>query len=842
MSILRNGWVPHMSVCIFAALWADTTLALNTSQSQYLRIELPGDERILSLAEVQVYENGINIAGQGKATQSSTSSGALAERAIDGNTNGDYFARSVSSTSSEGHSWWELNLGKEHRVSSVVLYNRADCCGDRIAPARIQLLTKERDVIWEHVVREPRPRYQFETSSGVAALRPGNPNLLRNSSFQQQTNALLPDYWDLHHSAALTFDNLHAQYGIDDTTPSPVAGTKVLKVTNSDSHFPHLNVMPRRIHSPLSNSAYTFSVYLKAEREGMEYKVVRAWADTESVTYKLTTEWRRYSTTFTGVRGNASPIQPIMYFPAQGTYYVSAPQLEKGDAATAFHPSLEDELPTAPRNSSREQLKHFLTNASKVFTSYQQASVSTYFEYNYYTSQPIARLILARESAATPKLLIQCTDVNNVNISMPLHGDLVAHQDSQTAVDVSIRDLSPGEYTCIVSPGQGITKRTVTSVKLVKRPPNTTEVRINQLRRIMFINEEPFHIVGMGVGSWKSPPDWYFKDLATHGINTVFYTRPSDKNGEYDVQNVEGFVSGAARHGLKAIIGIPLAGAKSANWRQRLAGFAKLIAQFKDNSTVIGWFPVDEPAAHTWRDEEILEIHDSIKHLDPYRLIFINWAYDGIPTVIGQEPRGTLHSTDVYSSDYYPFTGQGHNLEGFTSTSIRTLSTARMRNRLSHSWIQLYGSMDAWREPTGDELNYMAYLNLIYGGYISYWDTKSNSKDTWARLASVNREVKHLSEELFFNPEARELLSPTAKANFFLSAWKQGQHIFLIVAHNGDQTETFTYEASSLAVNRTLHAKNLFGMGEVPIMNGRIQDAFRSFECKVYVLSGIPAL
>ncbi|MBL8037702.1 MAG: discoidin domain-containing protein [Nitrospira sp.] len=838
----RTNGTLNVFFILVALLFNETTLAANAIRSQYLRIELPGDERVLSLAEVQVYEEATNIAQQGKATQSSTAGGALAERAIDGNTNGDYFAHSVSSTSSEGNSWWELDLGKERRVSSVVLYNRADCCRDRIAPARIQLLTTGRDVVWEHVIREPSARYQFETFSAAATLHRVSPNLLRNSSFQQQTNSLLPDYWDLHHSAALTFDNLHDQYGIADKSPSPVAGAKVLKVTNSESHFPHLSVMPKKIRSPLSNSAYTFSVYLKAEQDGMEYRVMRAWADGESVTYKLTTEWRRYSTTFNGVRGNASPIQPIMFFPTQGTYYVSAPQLERGDTATEFHPSLEDEVHADTRSSSREQLKNLLTTTSSAFTSYQQANVSAYFEYNYYTSQPIARLILTREPGETPELLIRCTDGINRNVSIPLHGDIAVHQNSQTTVDVPISDLPPGEYTCLVSSKDENTKHMTTSARLVKQPPSATEVRINQLRRTMSINEKPFHIIGMGVGSWKSPPDWYFRDLAAHGINTVFYTRPSDKNGDYDFHDVEGFVSGAARHGLKAIIGIPLAGAKAANWRQRLAGFSKLVSRFKNSSTVIGWFPVDEPAAHTWRDDELMEIHDAIKRLDPYRLIFINWAYDGVPTMIGQEPRGTLHSTDVYSSDYYPFTGQGHNLEGFTSTTIRALSTARIRKRLSHSWIQLYGSMDAWREPTGDELNYMAYLNLIYGGYISYWDTKSNSKDTWARLTTINREVKLLSEELFFNPGARELFYPSTKINFFFSAWKQGERIFLIVAHNGTETETFTYEAAPLVANRTLRTKNYFGTGEIPVVNGHIQDVFRPFECKVYVLDGAPAL
>jgi len=827
-----------MFVFVFTALCTETTLAANTRQSQYLRIELPGDERVLSLAEVQVYEDGINIAGQGKATQSSTSGGALAERAIDGNTNGDYFAHSVSSTSGAGSSWWELDLGGEHRVSSVALYNRVDCCGDRIKPARVLLLTKKREVVWEHAIREHRDRYQFELSAAVKASQRISPNVLRNSSFQQQTNYRLPDFWDLHHAAALTFDNLHDHYGIDDNISSPMAGTKVLRLTNSESNFFHLNVMPRKILSLVSNTDYTFSVYLKAERDDMEYKVARAWADGESVTYKLSTDWKRYSTTFTGEEGSSSPIQPIMFFPSRGTYYISAPQLERGRTATQFDPSIEDVMHENSDKSAAAQLKNLLVTVSNAFTRSQPAKTSAYFEYNYYTSQRIARLILPRAQDSEPTILIRCTDGRDQTRRIPLQGDIVVHQDSKTLVDVSISDLPPGEYACIVVPHQEKARHIASSVKLVKHPPSHTEVRINHLRRGIRINEKPFHIIGMGVGSWKSPPDWYFKDLATHGINTVFYTRPPDKSGEYNFQDVDVFVSGAARQGLKVIIGIPLAGEKPSNFRLRLTSFSRVISRFKDSASVIGWFPVDEPAAHTWQDNELLEIYDTIKRLDPYRLIIINWAYDGIPTVIGQEPRGTLKSTDIYSSDYYPFAGRGHSIEGFTSTAIRALSTARISSKLSHSWIQLYGGMDAWREPTGDELTYMVYLNLMYGGYISYWDTKSNSRDTWARLAVIHRDTQLLSEELFSNPEAHELHPPSAKDNFFLSAWKQGHRIFLIVAHNGNETEAFSHTTTLLGGSRTILARNLFGSGGIPVVNGHLQDTFRPFECKVYVLDG----
>ncbi|WP_115868331.1 carbohydrate-binding protein, partial [Marinoscillum furvescens] len=74
---------------------------------------------VVSVAEVK------NLALSGTATQSTTAYGGEAARAIDGNTNGNYNNNSVSHTSHEdGLKWWQVDLGKDHVISSVVIHNR----------------------------------------------------------------------------------------------------------------------------------------------------------------------------------------------------------------------------------------------------------------------------------------------------------------------------------------------------------------------------------------------------------------------------------------------------------------------------------------------------------------------------------------------------------------------------------------------------------------------------------------------------------------------------------------------------------------------------------------------
>ena len=54
---------------------------------------------------------------------------------MDGNTDGSFFNGSVTATNLEANPWWQVDLGASTTVSSVVVWNRTDCCG--VAPRRL---------------------------------------------------------------------------------------------------------------------------------------------------------------------------------------------------------------------------------------------------------------------------------------------------------------------------------------------------------------------------------------------------------------------------------------------------------------------------------------------------------------------------------------------------------------------------------------------------------------------------------------------------------------------------------------------------------------------------------
>ncbi|ADG66204.1 membrane-bound dehydrogenase domain protein [Planctopirus limnophila DSM 3776] len=93
---------------------------------RFVRIELPGEKRILTLAEVEVFSAGKNIAREGKATQSSTHGDGVASRAVDGNKHPDWSKGGQTHTSDDGEQqpWWELDLGKPANIEKIAVWNR----------------------------------------------------------------------------------------------------------------------------------------------------------------------------------------------------------------------------------------------------------------------------------------------------------------------------------------------------------------------------------------------------------------------------------------------------------------------------------------------------------------------------------------------------------------------------------------------------------------------------------------------------------------------------------------------------------------------------------------------
>lgn len=140
-------------------------------RARHVRIALPGKDKIIHLAEVEIFSGGVNVATKGTAKQSSIASGGEAKRAIDGNTDGNYEKNSVSHTGTEKDPWFEIDLGSELPIEKITIWNRTDGgTSERLQGYEVSLLDASRSVVW---TESPK-----DVPSPSTAFAPGGPALI----------------------------------------------------------------------------------------------------------------------------------------------------------------------------------------------------------------------------------------------------------------------------------------------------------------------------------------------------------------------------------------------------------------------------------------------------------------------------------------------------------------------------------------------------------------------------------------------------------------------------------------------------------------------------------------
>jgi putative heme-binding domain-containing protein len=152
---------------------------------RYVRIELPGRGRTLTLAEVEVWSGGRNVARDGKASQRSTAHGGNAARAIDGQTSGAYGDGGQTHTRENGRDpWWEVDLGTEIPIESIVVFNRTDGdLGKRLEGFRLAVLDSGRSEV--HSRKDiPAPREKVVLDLGGGGLE----SLVRRAAMEALTS------------------------------------------------------------------------------------------------------------------------------------------------------------------------------------------------------------------------------------------------------------------------------------------------------------------------------------------------------------------------------------------------------------------------------------------------------------------------------------------------------------------------------------------------------------------------------------------------------------------------------------------------------------------------------
>gem|GEM_PF-980458 len=149
-------------------------------KGQFVRVELKGAKKTLSVAELQVFSGGANVALKKEAKQNATGAGGVASRGVDGNTDGNWGGKSVTHTpGNKRDPWWEVDLGQEYAVDKIVIWNRTGGrIGDRLNGCVISLLATDRKPVWTVTCPKPGDKREFTVGPPPNPLETGIKNMI----------------------------------------------------------------------------------------------------------------------------------------------------------------------------------------------------------------------------------------------------------------------------------------------------------------------------------------------------------------------------------------------------------------------------------------------------------------------------------------------------------------------------------------------------------------------------------------------------------------------------------------------------------------------------------------
>jgi len=99
-----------------------------------------------------------NLALSGQASQSTTRHGGDANKAIDNNTNGNWSAGSITHTATQNNAWWQVELAQTSEIDRIEIYNRTNCCSDRLSNFTVSVLNENDAVVWsQFYANHPSP-------------------------------------------------------------------------------------------------------------------------------------------------------------------------------------------------------------------------------------------------------------------------------------------------------------------------------------------------------------------------------------------------------------------------------------------------------------------------------------------------------------------------------------------------------------------------------------------------------------------------------------------------------------------------------------------------------------
>ena len=178
---------------------------------RYVKLMTNEERTYLSLAEVQVFSDGKNVALQGKATQSVPDKKMGAAMAIDNRLTADgyrtedgKYARSMVRTrGKKGPAWWQVDLGKTCEIDRIVVHSPTTY-SQRMNPFYVMVLNESEDpandLVWESALIQQPPSPSLEltdSDSKSLIIKTATTDMLDHEDMVQDSLLSTPAGWNL---------------------------------------------------------------------------------------------------------------------------------------------------------------------------------------------------------------------------------------------------------------------------------------------------------------------------------------------------------------------------------------------------------------------------------------------------------------------------------------------------------------------------------------------------------------------------------------------------------------------------------------------------------------------
>ena len=109
----------------------------------------PSQHPSIEPSAIPTIEPRTNIALDKPTSQSSTAHSGESSRAVDGNNDGSWWIGSTTHTHWTSGNWWKVDLEESYEINDIVVYNRKDCCQDRLQDF-IVTIYNQGEVVWTY--------------------------------------------------------------------------------------------------------------------------------------------------------------------------------------------------------------------------------------------------------------------------------------------------------------------------------------------------------------------------------------------------------------------------------------------------------------------------------------------------------------------------------------------------------------------------------------------------------------------------------------------------------------------------------------------------------------------